>query len=190
MRFGTFGRYATVFATLLGTLGGCASYQPAPPAFHEVLNEPYHLDSGDRVRVTVFEQEGLTNTYAIDKGGYFSMPLVGTVPARGRTTQELEAILSQRLRDGFLRDPDITVEVDQYRPFFIMGEVGTGGQYTYVPGMTVQNAIAIAGGFSPRAEQRTVDVTRQVNGEVVAGRVLISDPILPGDTLFVRERLF
>lgn len=186
MRFGTLGSIL-----VLGlTLSGCQSYQPTPPAFHEVLNEPYHLDAGDRVRVTVFEQEGLTNTYAIDKGGYFSMPLVGTVPARGKTTKELEATLSQRLRDGFLRDPDITVEVDQYRPFFIMGEVGTGGQYTYVPGMTVQNAIAIAGGYSPRAEQKTVDVTRQVNGQVVAGRVLTSDPILPGDTIFVRERLF
>ncbi|WP_224005728.1 polysaccharide biosynthesis/export family protein [Aureimonas sp. SA4125] len=171
-------------------LAGCASYQPTPPAFHDVLNEPYHLDSGDRVRVTVFEQDGLTNTYAVDKGGYFSMPLVGTVPARGKTTKQLETLLSQKLRDGFLRDPDITVEVDQYRPFFIMGEVGTGGQYTYVPGMTVQNAVAIAGGYSPRAEQKTVDVTRQVNGNVVTGRVLTSDPILPGDTLFVRERLF
>lgn len=176
---------------LIGSmLGGCASYQPTPPAFHDVLNEPYHLDSGDRVRVTVFEQDGLTNTYAVDKGGYFSMPLVGTVPARGKTTKQLETLLSQKLRDGFLRDPDITVEVDQYRPFFIMGEVGTGGQYTYVPGMTVQNAVAIAGGYSPRAEQKTVDVTRQVNGNVVTGRVLTSDPILPGDTLFIRERLF
>jgi polysaccharide export outer membrane protein len=177
-------------ALTLALLGGCASYQPTPPAFHDVLNEPYHLDAGDRVRVTVFEQDGLSNTYTIDKGGYFSMPLVGTVPARGKTTKELEATLSQKLRDGFLRDPDITVEVDQYRPFFIMGEVGTGGQYTYVPGMTVQNAIAIAGGYSPRAQQKTVDVTRQVNGQVISGRVLTSDPILPGDTIFVRERLF
>ena len=186
MRFWTLGHLGIALALL----GGCASYQPTPPAFHDVLNEPYHLDAGDRVRVTVFEQDGLTNSYTIDKGGYFSMPLVGTVPARGKTTKELEATLSQKLRDGFLRDPDITVEVDQYRPFFIMGEVGTGGQYTYVPGMTVQNAIAIAGGYSPRAQQKTVDVTRQVNGQVISGRVLTSDPILPGDTIFVRERLF
>lgn len=171
-------------------LTGCASYKPTPPAFHQGLNEPYHLDSGDRVRVTVFEQEGLTSTYAIDKGGYLSMPLVGTIPARGQTTKELEATLSQRLRNGFLRDPDISVEVDTYRPFFIMGEVTQGGQYSYVPGMTVQNGIAIAGGFTSRAEQRSVDLTRQVNGKVVSGRVLTSDPIQPGDTIFIRERWF
>ena len=175
---------------MIALLGGCASYQPAPPAFHKMLNEPYHLDSGDKVRVTVFEQDGLTNSYAVDKSGYLSMPLVGTVPARGETTEELKAAISRKLQDGFLRDPDISVEVEQYRPFFIMGEVATGGQYTYVPGMTVQNAIAIAGGFSARAQQKTADITRQVNGRVVSGRVLTSDPILPGDTIFVRERLF
>ena len=183
-------RAISLAAAVCTGLSACSSYQPAPPAFHKALNEPYHLDSGDKVRVTVFEQGGLTNTYAIDKGGYLSMPLVGTVPARGSTTNELEATLAAKLRDGYLRNPDITVEVDQYRPFFIMGEVGTGGQYTYVPGMTVQNAIAIAGGFSPRAEQRTVDVTRQVNGKVMSGRVLTTDPILPGDTIYVRERYF
>lgn len=186
MRFG-----ALAMAVAAGALlGGCASYQPAPPAFHKALNEPYHLDAGDKVRVTVFEQEALTNTYAVDKGGYLSMPLVGTVPARGRTAKELEATISQKLRDGFLQNPDISVEVDQYRPFYIMGEVGIGGQYTYVPGMTAQNAIAVAGGFSARAQQKTVDITRQINGRVLTGRVLTSDPILPGDTIFVRERLF
>ena len=95
-----------------------------------------------------------------------------------------------RLANGYLRDPDVSVEVEEYRPFFIMGEVQTGGQYSYVPGMTVQNAIAVAGGFSPRADQKSVDLTRQVNGKVASGRVLTSDPIQPGDTIFVRERWF
>ncbi|HET7410212.1 MAG TPA: polysaccharide biosynthesis/export family protein, partial [Paracoccaceae bacterium] len=76
-----------ISATLLG---GCTSYKPVAPAFHAVLNEPYRLDSGDRVRMTVFEQESLTNTYAVDKAGYLSIPLIGDVPARGRTTEQLE----------------------------------------------------------------------------------------------------
>ncbi|WP_185985562.1 polysaccharide biosynthesis/export family protein [Aureimonas mangrovi] len=166
------------------------SYEPVPQAFHEGLSGPYHLDTGDRVRVTVFEEEGITNSYSVDQAGYLSLPLVGTVPARGKTTRELQAAVAGQLRQGFLRDPDVSVEVEQYRPFFIMGEVQTGGQYSYVPGMTVQNAIAVAGGFSSRANQKSVDITRQVAGQVITGRVLTSDPIVPGDTIYVRERLF
>ena len=171
-------------------IAGCSSYRPAPAAFHAALQEPYVLDSGDRVRVTVFEQEGLTNTYAVDQAGYISFPLVGAVPARGRTGAELESALAAKLRNGYLRDPDVSVEIDRYRPIFIMGEVGSAGQYSYVPGMTVQKAIAAAGGFTPRANQATVDITRSINGKVMTGRVPISDPLLPGDTVYVRERLF
>lgn len=168
----------------------CSTYKPTDEAFHEALNRPYTLDAGDRLRVTVFDQTDLSNTYAVDKGGFLALPLIGSVNARGKTTKQLEAAIAASLRKGFLRDPDVSVEVDRYRPFFIMGEVGTAGQYTYVPGMTVQNAIAIAGGFSARAEQGNTDITRQVNGQVMTGRVPISDPILPGDTIYVRERLF
>ena len=90
----------------------------------------------------------------------------------------------------YIRDPDVSVEVERYRPVFIMGEVGAAGQYSYVPGMTAQKAIAAAGGFSPRAYQGNVDVTRTINGKVMTGRVMITDPLLPGDTIYVRERLF
>jgi len=155
-----------------------------------VLTQPYLLDSGDSVRVTVFEQTDLTNSYSVDKAGLIAFPLVGSVEARGRTPKQIEADIASKLRNGFLRDPDVSVEIDRYRPFFIMGEVGTGGQYVYVPGMTVQNAIAIAGGFSPRAYQGNADITRQINGKVINGRVPLSDPILPGDTIYIRERLF
>jgi polysaccharide biosynthesis/export protein len=84
----------------------------------------------------------------------------------------------------------VTVEIDTYRPIFVMGEVGASGQYAFVPGLTVQKAIAVAGGFNARANQNDVDVTRQINGKLMTGRVLISDPILPGDTIYIRERLF
>jgi len=171
-------------------LASCASYRPAPPAFHEAIYQPYMLGAGDRVRVTVFDQETLTNTYSVDQGGYIAFPLVGSVPARGHTTKQVEGQIASMLRNGFLRDPDVSVEVDRYRPIFVMGEVGSAGQYSYVPGMTVQKAIASAGGFSARAQQATVDVTRSINGKVMTGRVLTSDPLLPGDTIYVRERWF
>ncbi len=169
---------------------GCASYRPAPPAFHDALTRPYVLDAGDQLRITVFDQDNLTNTYSVDQAGYVSFPLIGAVAARGHTTSDLEKQIAGRLKNGYLRDPDVSVEVDRYRPIFVMGEVGAAGQYTYVPGMTVQKAIAAAGGFSQRANQATVDVTRTVNGEVLTGRVVTSDPLLPGDTIYVRERLF
>ncbi len=180
---------ATALTGLVAT--GCASrYQPAPPAFHKILQQPYRLDAGDRLRVTVFEQDDLTNTYVVDKAGYLAFPLVGAIAARGRTIKEIEGSIAEKLSQGYIRSPDVSVEIDRYRPFFIMGEVGTAGQYTYVPGMTVQNAIAVAGGYSPRAAQGDVDITRQINGKVMTGRVPITDPILPGDTIYLRERLF
>ncbi len=171
-------------------LAGCSSYRPAPAAFHEVLDQPYRLGAGDRIRITVFEQEGLTNTYSVDQSGYISFPLVGRVPARGHTSQQLEKELATRLRQGYLRDPDVSVEIDRYRPIFVMGEVGAAGQYSYVPGLTVQKAVAIAGGYTPRANQDSVDITRDINGKVITGRVQTSDPLLPGDAVYVRERLF
>lgn len=171
-------------------VAGCSSYRPTPEGFHKVLNEPYRLGAGDRVRVTVFEQEGLTNSYSVDQSGYLSFPLVGAIPARGHTAQQLEGEIANKLRQGYLRDPDVSVEIDRYRPIFVMGEVGAAGQYSYVPGLTVQKAVAIAGGYSPRANQASVDITRDINGKVITGRVTTSDPLLPGDTVYVRERLF
>jgi len=171
-------------------VSSCSSYQPAPRAFHEATIQPYRVDSGDRLRVTVFDQRDLSNTYSIDQAGYLAFPLIGQVPARGRTIQELEGQIAGQLQKGYLRNPDVSIEVDRYRSIFVMGEVGQPGQYTYVPGMTVQNAIALAGGYSPRALQANADITRKINGKILTGRVLISNPVLAGDTIYVRERLF
>jgi polysaccharide export outer membrane protein len=171
-------------------LSSCTSYAPAPKGFQEATIQPYRLDSGDRLRISVFEQTALTNTYTVDQAGYIAFPLIGQVAARGQTMPQLEAAIASRLKQGYLRDPDVTIEVDRYRPVFVMGEVGRPGQYSYVPGMTAQNAIAIAGGFTSRGNQRDVDVTRKINGQVITGRSNISAPVLAGDTIYVRERLF
>ena len=181
---------AITAATLSMLLGGCTSYQPAPKAFSEATIQPYRLDSGDRLRINVFEQAGLSGTYTVDQAGYVAFPLIGTVASRGRTLPELEGMIAAKLKQGYLRDPDVTIEVDRYRSVFIMGEVGQAGQYAYVPGMTVQNAIAVAGGFSPRANQSNADITRKINGRIITGRVPITDAVLAGDTIYVRERLF
>lgn len=175
-------------AAMLAT--GCSGYRPAPPAFHEAIDQPYILDAGDRIRVTVFEQESLSNVYSVDQSGYVAFPLVGAIAARGHTMQQIEGQIAEKLRQGYLRDPDVSVEIDRYRPIFVMGEVGAAGQYSYVPGMTVQKAVAAAGGYTPRANQSNVDITRDINGKVMTGRVMTTDPLLAGDTIYVRERLF
>jgi polysaccharide export outer membrane protein len=177
-----------------------ASPQPAyvapAPAVYARPVEPvrydsaYHLDAGDKLRVVVYGQEGLTNTYAIDAAGSITMPLIGAVQARGRTPEGLAGAIAGRLRNGYIREPSVAVEVEAYRPFFILGEVAAPGQYPYVPNMTVESAIAIAGGFSPRAKRDVVTLTHTAaNG---SGRYVVplGTSISPGDTVFVGERWF
>jgi polysaccharide export outer membrane protein len=155
---------------------------PAAPA--------YTLDSGDRLRVVVFGQDGITNGYTVDAGGNVNLPLVGTVPARGYSTQQLSQMIAERLKQGYVREPHVTVEVEAYRPFFILGEVTTPGQYPYVANMTAETAIAIAGGFAPRASKSTVKLTRNAPGQQMHGDVPLGFPLRPGDTVVVKERWF
>lgn len=108
----------------------------------------YTLDSGDKLRIVVFGQEGITNSYTVGVDGNVNLPLIGSVPARGFSTQQLSGMISERLKQGYVREPHVSVEVEAYRPFFILGEVTTPGQYPYVANMTAETAIAIAGGFS------------------------------------------
>ena len=166
----------------------------APVAYVEPVpvryDAAYHLDAGDRLRVVVYGQEGLTNTYAIDAGGSITMPLIGSVPARGRTTAGLAAEISAKLRRGFIREPSVAVEIEAYRPFFILGEVAAPGQYPYVPNMTVESAVAIAGGFSPRARRDSVTVTHTDASGTARFVVPPGSPISPGDTVLVSERWF
>jgi len=151
---------------------------------------PYTLDSGDRLRIVVFGQDGLTNAYAVDAGGHIAMPLIGSVAARGATTDELSRRVADKLRQGFIREPHVAVEIEAYRPFFILGEVTQPGQYPYVANMTVETAVAIAGGFSPRAFRQSVTVSRTVNGRQARMTVPVTYPLRPGDTVNVQERWF
>jgi len=154
------------------------------------FSAPYLLASGDRIRVIVFGQEGLSNSFAVDGAGNISMPLIGLVKAYGLTTADLSRVIEARLREGYLRDPRVSVEVEAFRPFFVLGEVTGSGQYPYINGMTVQNAVAVAGGFTPRGEQGSVDITRIIDGRPVTAAVPLTFPLRPGDTITVRERFF
>jgi polysaccharide biosynthesis/export protein len=165
-----------------------AAYAAAPmPAAYDIS---YKLDAGDKLRVVVYGQEGLTNSYAIDAGGSITMPLIGAVPARGRTPAGLAAEITAKLRNGYIRDPSVAVEIESYRPFFILGEVAAPGQYPYVPNMSVESAVAIAGGFSPRARRDTVTLTHTDGSGSMRVVVPLGTAVSPGDTVLVGERWF
>ena len=171
------------------------SYAPVPVVYATAPMPPthdavYRLDAGDKLRVVVYGQEGLTNSYAIGAGGTITVPLIGSVPARGRTPAELAAEISARLRKGFIRDPSVAVEIESYRPFFILGEVAAPGQYPYVPNMSVESAVAIAGGFSPRAKRDRVTLTHTDNSGSIRMVVPLGTLMNPGDTVLVGERWF
>jgi polysaccharide export outer membrane protein len=163
-----------------------AAPMPMPVAY----DAAYRLDAGDRLRIVVYGQEGLTNTYAIDAGGSITMPLIGAVRARGLTPAGLAAEISGKLRNGYIREPSVAVEIEAYRPFFILGEVAAPGQYPYVPNMSVESAVAIAGGFSPRAKRDRVTLTHTDGGGSMRTIVPLGTPISPGDTVLVGERWF
>jgi polysaccharide export outer membrane protein len=150
----------------------------------------YTLDSGDKLRVVVFGQDGLSNSYFVDAAGQVTMPLIGPVTARGLTTQQLSRAIAQKLRAGFIREPHVAIEVEVYRPFFILGEVIAPGQYPYVPNMTIETAVAIAGGFTPRAYRWDVEVSRSSTGVTSRQKVPLIAPVRPGDTINVSERWF
>lgn len=172
-------------------LASCAAPGADRPELLAVsASDPYTLAAGDRLRIIVFGQDALSNAYSVDGAGRIAMPLIGSVPVQGRTVRDVEGEIAARLRNGYVREPRVSVEVEAFRPFFVLGEVTTAGQFPFVEGMTVRTAIAIAGGFSPRGYQGGADLTRIIDGAPVTGRVPLDAPIRPGDTITVRERIF
>ena len=149
---------------------------------------PYLLDTGDRLRIFVYGQPNLSRQYVVDHDGRIAVPLIGQVYARGKTTSELQGNIRARLGADYVKDPQVTVDIQQNRPFFILGEVRTAGQYPYVSGMTVETAIAIAGGYTERASDRKFRITRRVNGFVEQVEAPGDYVVKPGDTIHVFER--
>lgn len=151
---------------------------------------PYLLDTGDKLRVFVYGQPNLSRLYIVDHEGRISVPLIGNVMARGKTTNELQASIRSRLGAEYVKNPQVTVDIQQNRPFFILGEVKLAGQYPYVSGMTIETAIAIAGGYTERASERKFRITRRINGFVDQIEAPGDYVLKPGDTVYVFERFF
>lgn len=183
------------FAAL--AIAGCQSApapQPAQPSTSPVAAAPqtteYTLSSGDQVKITVFGQDDLSGQFDVDGSGTFSMPLIGQVSAEGLTIPELEARIADSLSDGYLINPQVSAEVANYRPFYILGEVRTPGEYPYTNGLTVMEAVASAGGFSYRARKNVVFVRGADATEEVSVPLTATTQVKPGDTLRIGERIF
>jgi len=181
-------RWLRLFLLLvLVPLGGCSL--GGRPATYEVdVRGPYQLDTGDVVRVLVYGDESLSKSYRVDDAGNVAIPLVGSIPVRGSTTETASARISAALANGFMRSPNVSVEVEQYRPFFIQGEVKTAGQFAYVYGMTVRAAISTAGGYTETADRGSALVYHRNGHEMIKSKVNLDFPIYPGDTIVILER--
>ncbi|MAB12545.1 polysaccharide biosynthesis/export family protein [Parvibaculum sp.] len=175
----------------IGLLAGCTSQGIVAERSVMADNDaPYTLGSGDKLRVTVFGQLDLSGEFAVDGSGMVSMPLLKPVKAAGLSTEQLESELEAELGKTLLRNPSVSVQVSEFRPFFILGEIAKAGQYPYVNGMTVETAVAIAGGYTYRADRDVVRITRQKGNKVVEMNVAPTVVVKPGDTILVMERYF
>jgi protein involved in polysaccharide export with SLBB domain len=170
---------------------------PAPVAVGPTVSAPataqpteYTLSSGDQVKITVFGQDDLSGEFEVDGSGTFSMPLIGTIDAEGLTVPALENRIAESLADGYLINPRVSAEVANYRPFYILGEVRTPGEYPYSNGLTVLEAVASAGGFTYRARKNIVYVRGTDAAAEQAVPLTATTQVSPGDTLRVGERIF
>lgn len=164
-----------------GTKGKAAAYEYATG---------YRVGAGDRLTIRVAGEPELTADYLVDPAGNISMPYVTTVSVAGMTSQQIERMVADRLRQGYLRDPKVSAQVTTLRPFYILGEVNTAGSFAYQPGMTVQNAVAIAGGYGARADQGKVLITRKTADGTSTYKVPVTTQVYPGDIIYIRERWF
>ena len=183
-------RSALTFLTCALPLAACGPSRLYTGPLDGQPEGAYILASGDRLRVIVFGQDNLSNIYTVDGEGRLAMPLIGPLRVAGGTTEAAARAIEARLRNGFIREPKVTVEIEVHRPFFILGEVLSPGQFPYVNGMSVQTAVAIAGGYTPRGDRSYAEITRQTPQGMITGSVPMGYPVQPGDTIVIKERWF
>ena len=167
---------------------GNSHIDPEAPDTAAGANAAYRLGSGDLLRVIVFGEEDLSGEFEVDDTGAVSFPLIGQVSAEGRTLRSFEAAVGERLREGYLKDPRVSIQVLSYRPFYIIGQVEEPGEYPFVSGMNVLNAVALSGGFTPRANTKKALITR--DGSEGAYPVTPQTLLEPGDMIRIPERFF
>lgn len=184
-------RLLSVFL-LLAIVTGCTTQQPLSPAFAQTSDALLRLAPGDKINLIVYGEETLTGPYMLDEDGNINIPLAGIVKAGGLTKSRLQQKIAEILVEGgFQQKPYVTVEIAALRPFYINGEVNTPGSYPYQPTLDVFQAVAVAGGFTPRAATSKVVITRtKQNGEKVRFNAPQETPIWPGDSILVEQRLF
>jgi polysaccharide export outer membrane protein len=188
--FSSFGLGASIAAAATQAAMAATSTPPSGGAGGgDVLND-YKLGADDKVRIIVYNEPNLTGEYTVNSGGIISFPLIGDVAALDRTTDEVRHDIELKLSAGYLRAPQVSIDVLTYRPFYILGEVNKPGDYPYSAGLTVLRAVATANGFTYRADQKHVYLKHA--GETKETRFdLKSDrPVKPGDTLRIGERYF
>ena len=154
------------------------------------VNEEYKLGSGDLIKITVFNQVELSGEYTVNGAGIISLPLIGDVKTKDLTVKQVELAIANKLKPDYLLNPKVSVQVLNYRPFYILGEVKQPQSYPYVDGMTYLNAAAIAGGFTYRAKEDHVMVVRLKDPQKHEIRLNMDDKVMPGDVIRVEERFF
>jgi len=176
-----------------GTLpaAGNASSAPAHAASASPISDDnYHLGTGDKLRVTVYGETDLSGEFQVNGSGQVQLPLVGQVKAAGLTVNEFVAQVIHALKDGYLKDPKVSVEVLNYRPFYIMGEVNKPGEYPYENGLNVLGAVALAGGYTYRADDGVVYIRRAGSNKEEHMPADANTRVYPGDSIRVPERIF
>jgi protein involved in polysaccharide export with SLBB domain len=162
--------------------------QPTPPPGDS--DSSYTLGPGDRIKISIFNQDDLSGQYVLDGDGRFSMPLIGSVQAAGLSPSDLEALLVSKLKPDYLVNPRVSVRIQNFRPFYIIGEVKSPSSYAYVDGMTYLTAVAISGGFTYRAKKDRVYVVRGDDPDREEIKLEVNDRVRPGDIIRIAERLF
>lgn len=165
-----------------------ARYVPA--AVSGITDEHYRLGTGDKLKVTVYGEEDLSGEFLVDGSGQVQLPLVGQVKAATLTIHEFVAEVAKALQDGYLKDPKVSVEVLNYRPFYIIGEVNKPGEYPFESGLNVLGAIALAGGYTYRANDNDVYVRRAGQDKEDEMPASANTKVYPGDIIRIAERLF
>ncbi|MDD5035706.1 MAG: polysaccharide export protein [Methylococcaceae bacterium] len=150
----------------------------------------YKLGAGDKIKVFVFDEQDLSQEYILSDAGSFSYPFLGEIKAKGMTLNELEKVLTERLKQGYLVSPRVNVRILEYRQFFINGEVKQPGGYPFLPGLTVQKAVALAGGFTERASRRSINVIHDDDTSQTTEEIELNSPVHPGDIIMVEESFF
>lgn len=151
----------------------------------------YQLGSGDVISIVVFGEDDLKlSRIRLTDAGTISYPVLGELKVLGRTVGELEKIITDGLRGRYLVNPRVSVSVDEYRPFFIHGQVEKGGGYPYQPGLTIRKAVSIAGGFKERASKEKIFVLRDRDRGSKPVKVELDTPVSPGDIITVEESFF